>query len=227
MTQTFPTTDDLLWRHLKTVPAFRGLLRAVEARFYHAIDFPGPILDVGCGDGHFVEMAFDRTIDVGIDPWLPPLRHSAGSDRYKLVLQGMGDTLPFPDHSFGSAFSNSVLEHIPDVQPVLNDVGRVLQPNGRFVITMPSHRFTQNLGGGAFFAWRSWKLSDELMAAITTEANSLTAKLAFALLGGWGMFAHLGYAAGPQPLDLLTGFYVLSVLATFVTVGRRGMMRLG
>lgn len=83
------------------------------------------------------------------------------------------------------------------------------------------------LVGGAFFAWRSWKLSDELMAAVTTEANSLTAKLAFALLGGWGMFAHLGYAAGPQPLDLLTGFYVLSVLATFVTVGRRGMMRLG
>ena len=81
--------------------------------------------------------------------------------------------------------------------------------------------------GGAMFAWRSWKLSDELMAAVTTEANSLTALLAFAVLGGWGMLAHLGYIPGPQPLDLLTGLYALSLLATFVTVARRGMMRLG
>jgi len=31
------TADDLLWRHLCTVPAFRALLRAVEARFYAAL----------------------------------------------------------------------------------------------------------------------------------------------------------------------------------------------
>jgi len=83
------------------------------------------------------------------------------------------------------------------------------------------------LVGGAAFAWRSCKLSDELMAAVTTEANSLTAMLAFAVLGGWGMLAHLGYAAVPQPLDLLTSFYGLSILATFATVARRGMIRLG
>ena len=48
-----PTTtqDDLLWQHLKTLPAFRALLRAVEARFYQQLDFPGPVLDIGCGDG--------------------------------------------------------------------------------------------------------------------------------------------------------------------------------
>ncbi|MCA9972736.1 MAG: class I SAM-dependent methyltransferase, partial [Anaerolineales bacterium] len=142
-------TDDLLWRHLKTVPAFRGLLRAVEARFYRALPLPGPVLDVGCGDGHFAQMTFDAPLAVGIDPWWGPLRKARRTGQYAQVLQGLGDRLPFPDHSFGSAISNSVLEHIPHVQPVLDEIGRVLRPGGRLVITMPSHHFTQNLGGAA------------------------------------------------------------------------------
>jgi SAM-dependent methyltransferase len=129
------------------VPAFRALLRAVEARFYQVVDLPGPVLDLGCGDGHFAQMTFDAPLDAGVDPWWNPLRKAAQTDRYRVLVQGMGDRMPFPDHHFGSAFSNSVLEHIPDVQAVLNETSRVLQPNGRFLITMPSHYFTQYLGG--------------------------------------------------------------------------------
>ena len=139
--------DDFLWRHLKSVPAFRALLRAVEARFYQVVDLPGPVLDLGCGDGHFARMTFDAPLDAGVDPWWNPLRKAARTDRYRVLVQGMGDRMPFPDHHFGSAFSNSVLEHIPDVQAVLNETSRVMQPNGRFLITMPSHYFTQYLGG--------------------------------------------------------------------------------
>ncbi len=148
--------DDLLWRQLKTIPAFRALLRAVESRFYRQIELPGPMLDLGCGDGHFAQMTFDkpqeeRPFTVGIDPWWGPLQKAQHSGQYAQVMQGMGNRLPFPDNCFGSAISNSVLEHIPDVQPVLDEVGRVLKPGGYLVITMPSHYFTQNLGGAAFF----------------------------------------------------------------------------
>jgi SAM-dependent methyltransferase len=139
--------DDLLWRQLKTIPAFRAVLRAVESRFYYAVDLPGPTLDLGCGDGHFAQMTFDRPIEAGLDPWWGPLQKARRSAAYTLALQGMGDRMPFPDNTFASAFSNSVLEHIPDVQAVLNETGRVLQPNGRFLITMPSHYFTEWLGG--------------------------------------------------------------------------------
>ena len=41
------TNDDLLWRQLKSLPAFRALLRAVEARFYAYIPLPEPTLHVG------------------------------------------------------------------------------------------------------------------------------------------------------------------------------------
>jgi 4-amino-4-deoxy-L-arabinose transferase-like glycosyltransferase/SAM-dependent methyltransferase len=144
------TQDDLLWRQLKTIPAFRAILRAVEARFYFAVDLPEPTLDVGCGDGHFSQMVFNRKLDAGIDPWWNPLKKAQHSGMYDLPLQAMGDRLPFADGHFASAFSNSVLEHIPDIQPVLNETSRVLQMNGRFLITMPSHNFTNALGGAQF-----------------------------------------------------------------------------
>jgi SAM-dependent methyltransferase/4-amino-4-deoxy-L-arabinose transferase-like glycosyltransferase len=143
--------DDLLWRQLKTIPAFRAILRAVEARFYGCVELPAPVLDVGCGDGHFSQMTFPGRLAAGIDPWWNPLKKSAQAGQYDVLAQAMGNRLPFPDNHFASAFSNSVLEHIPDIQPVLNEVNRVLQLNGRFLITMPSHYFTDWLGGAAFF----------------------------------------------------------------------------
>ncbi len=142
--------DDLLWRQIKTIPAFRALLRAVESRFYQAIELPGPTLDVGCGDGHFSQMSFADPITAGIDPWWGPLQKSQKSGMYRVLAQSVGDRMPFPDDSFASAFSNSVLEHIADVQPVLNEVNRVMRMDGRFVITMPSHYFTEWLGGAQF-----------------------------------------------------------------------------
>ncbi len=142
--------DDLLWRHLKTVPAFRALLRAVEARFYQHTEMPKPILDLGCGDGHFTQMTFNQPLTAGADPWWGPLQKSQKSGMYRHLAQSMGDHLPFPDNHFGTVISNSVLEHIPDIQAVLNDAGRVLQPGGKLIITMPSHLFTEQLGGAEF-----------------------------------------------------------------------------
>lgn len=145
--ELFSESDDILWRHLKTVPAFRALLRSVEAGFYQHISLPEPTLDLGCGDGHFAQMTFDRGITAGVDPWWGPLKKARASGAYHLPIQALGGQLPFADAAFGSVFSNSVLEHISDVQPVLNEVGRVLRPGGNFVMTTPSHHFTRLLGG--------------------------------------------------------------------------------
>jgi len=141
--------DDLLWRHLKTVPAFRALLRAVEARFYRQVAIPEPVLDLGCGDGHFAQMTFGRPLLFGVDPWWGPLQKARRSGAYRLNVQSSGDALPFPDGAFASVISNSVLEHIEEVEPVLAEAARVLRPGGRFVVTMPSNLFTEYLGGAA------------------------------------------------------------------------------
>jgi SAM-dependent methyltransferase/4-amino-4-deoxy-L-arabinose transferase-like glycosyltransferase len=145
--------DDLLWQHLKSVPAFRALLRAVEARFYHYLRQTGeiqePVLDLGCGDGHFAGLAFTQPLTAGIDPWWGPLNKAQRAGAHQLVSQAMGDKMPFPDGHFATVISNSVLEHIPDIQPVLQEANRVLRPGGKLIITMPSHHFTEYLGGAA------------------------------------------------------------------------------
>jgi hypothetical protein len=69
-----------------------------------------------------------------------------------------------------------------------------------------------------------YRASDELMAAVNLEAGALSYGITSLVIGLWAMLAHLGYAAAPAPLDLLTLFYVLALVASFIAVGRRGML---
>ena len=142
---------DFLWPHLRDLPYFRGLLRAVEARFYQDFDLASPTLDVGCGDGHFATVAFERKLEVGLDPWGGPIREAAQHGAYLLLTQAEGACMPFPSGSFGSAISNSVLEHIPDIDPVLAETARVLKPGGLFLFAVPNHNFNPNLSVARFF----------------------------------------------------------------------------
>jgi SAM-dependent methyltransferase len=139
---------DYLGQQLQSIPYFRALLRAVEARFYKELDFPGPTLELGCGDGHFASVAFDRRLEVGLDPWLGPVQEAAQREVYQMVTAGEGAHLPFPDGYFASAISNSVLEHIPDLNPVLAELNRVLQADAPFLFCVPNHRFLPTLSIG-------------------------------------------------------------------------------
>ena len=69
-----------------------------------------------------------------------------------------------------------------------------------------------------------YRASDELMLAVNLEAGALTYWLVLLVVGMWATLAHLGYVAGPAPLDLLTLFYVLVLIASFIATGRRGML---
>jgi SAM-dependent methyltransferase len=139
---------DYLWPQLCELPYFRALLRAVEARFYEEIELPRPILDVGCGDGHFAKLTFDHLLDVGIDPWGPPIKEAIKRGVYGLTIQGDAAQTPFPTATFGSAMSNSVLEHIPHVEAVLKETARVLKPGAPFVFCVPNHQFLETLSIG-------------------------------------------------------------------------------
>lgn len=156
MTNSVPETKDreskdYIWLHLRDLPYFRALLRAVEARTYDGIDLPSPTLDLGCGDGHFASIAFNRPLEVGIDPWLRPIKEARSRNAYKNLAQSDGARLPFPDQQFASAVSNSVLEHIPHLEEVLSEAWRVLKPGSLFVFCVPNHRFLKTLSIGQVF----------------------------------------------------------------------------
>ncbi|MGC9357454.1 MAG: class I SAM-dependent methyltransferase [Anaerolineae bacterium] len=136
---------DIFERQLRELPAFRALLRSVEARFYADLPLPRPMLDLGCGDGHFATIAFPQGVDVALDPWWGPLREAHERGHYKLLAQSNGGRMPFPDEAFATVVSNSVLEHIPVVDPVIQEVARVLRPSGWFHFCVPGPNFRRFL----------------------------------------------------------------------------------
>jgi len=141
--------DELLWQHICDLPAFRALLRAAEGRIYQPmLPLEEPVLDVGCGDGHFAATALGgdtRPLAAGIDPSARSLREANGRGAYRLLVRAYGDRLPFGGASFATVVSNSVLEHIPDVEPVLAEIARVLRPGGRLIFCAPSDHFAELL----------------------------------------------------------------------------------
>jgi len=145
------TEKDHLWLHLRDLPYFRALVRAVEARFYESIDLPAPSLDIGCGDGHFASVAFERRLEVGLDPWRGPILEAARRGSYLSLVLADAGCIPCPDGFFASAVSNSVLEHIPHVEVVLEETARVLRAGAPFIFCVPNQNFLAALSVGRGF----------------------------------------------------------------------------
>ena len=68
------------------------------------------------------------------------------------------------------------------------------------------------------------KDQDELMREISKECAAVAFYLVTAIGGTWSVLAHLGYAAAPAPLDWMTMFWGFTLLAAFITTGRRGLL---
>ncbi len=136
-----------------------ALWRAVELRVAAEEEYQSPLLDLGCGDGLVAQILFgtEACVEAGLDPWMEQLRQAARSGAYRHVELGQGHALPYADGTFATVFSNSVLEHIPDLLPVLREVRRVLRrpgpakgmSGGRFIFTVPSDSFRYFLDGYA------------------------------------------------------------------------------
>ncbi len=142
--------NDLLWKNIAALPYFRGYLRAVEGRFYDGFVLENPILDLGIGDGHFSATTLAGKIDTGVDPSFISLKEAQSYNAARSLCVASGDGLPFPDHYFSTIISNSVLEHIAQLDPVLREARRVLEKNGKFILCVPNDNFTQNLSIGVY-----------------------------------------------------------------------------
>ncbi len=140
-----PPPKDVLFLQVRDLPYFRALVRAVESRFYQDYVLPSPVYDIGCGDGQFASVTFDHLIDAGLDPWHEPIHEARRHGAYRTLVEASGACAPFPDAHFASGFSNSVLEHIPDVEAVLVETARILRPGAPFLFCVPNGNFTRDL----------------------------------------------------------------------------------
>jgi len=127
--------------------------RAIEVgEVLHGIaPLAGRVLDVGCGDGRLTRIV-DRAWTgqrtwVGVDPDALEVEAARRRGFYEQLFATSAESLPLGGSTFDGAFSNSVLEHIPNVEPVLAEVSRLLRVGGRFVFTVPSPGLHEALAG--------------------------------------------------------------------------------
>lgn len=137
--------SDFLRRYLQVAPAALAIERSLECDLLAAQDFQRPVLDIGCGDGVFAAVLFADKIDLGIDYDPAEIARARGYERYDALVVCGGNDIPRPDASFRTIFSNSVLEHIPDLLPVLREAHRLLAPGGRFYVTIPTDQWERNV----------------------------------------------------------------------------------
>lgn len=133
-----------LLRYMSMAPLALAFERYLECQILKNMPFPAPVLDLGCGDGLFAHILFATPIDTGVDPNPRELTRARQMGTYSELLQCPGDSIPKPDGYYKTIFSNSVLEHIPDLTPVFKEIHRLLAPGGRFYMTVPSPHFEQN-----------------------------------------------------------------------------------
>ena len=126
-----------------------ALWRSIEAKTLATLDFPAPMLDFGCGDGMYTEAIFGKQDHIfGNDIAASEMPVARDSGVYAKGVQfADGHALPYARATFGSVYSNSVVEHIPDPQNVLPELARVLRPGGLLVMTVPSDKFRSLLHG--------------------------------------------------------------------------------
>lgn len=147
-------TPDYLTPLLEKAPATWALIRANEIRHLDKVRFKNPILDVGCGDGFVAKIVMSnrkQKIDWGIDLSADEIEYAKKSGSFKKCKVANVYDLPFKDKSFSTVFSNSVVEHIPDLEQAVSEMSRVLKRGGRFIITVPTPYLTAYLMGVDFF----------------------------------------------------------------------------
>ncbi|GGY82939.1 methyltransferase [Cellvibrio zantedeschiae] len=106
------------------------------------------LLDVGCGEGrHIIHACLEHNIlGVGVDLSLRDLKTTLerfapfaayNPNSYFSIQQTDATRLPFADHSFDKIICSEVLEHIENYTSVMQEINRVLKPNGILAISVP------------------------------------------------------------------------------------------
>lgn len=101
-------------------------------------NFKGPLLDVGCGKMPYEQFILNNskvTQYVGLDLDTHNVSKYQASRKADIVWDGFN--MPIEDSSFSTVMATEVLEHCPYPQIVLNEIFRVLKPEGFFFFTVP------------------------------------------------------------------------------------------
>jgi SAM-dependent methyltransferase len=98
------------------------------------------VVDCACGDGTCAAILASRALSVrGFDLSEPALQRARVSNLAANVTFETGDAtaLPIADSAADLYVSLETIEHLPDPEPFLADVVRILRPSGTFICSTP------------------------------------------------------------------------------------------
>ncbi len=141
---------------------------------------PLRVLDIGCGTGawsvHWVALGA-RVTGVDIDADLlerARARPELPAAQFETHVADAG-AIPLPEKSFDVVTLNSLLEHVPDWQPVLREAARMTAPGGLLVLhtTNRMHPFQGEVNGFHFYPWLPEWLKRPILAWIMKHRRDL------------------------------------------------------
>lgn len=145
----------------------------------------GKMLDVGCGDCPY-ELIFTPYIDsyTGVERKttfeLTTSAARSGGRAPDVLYEG--DRLPFDDETFDCALSVQVLEHTPDPEPLVMEMGRVLKKGGLLILNAP-FSFRLHEEPHDYFRYTPHGLAEMCRRAGMTVDKTLPQGLLFSVLG--------------------------------------------
>jgi len=128
--------------HAPTALCIKECARLTALRRY---DCPEPILDVGCGDGLFAQIAFAGREIWGIDIDASEGSHAHNRATYAQVVLGDVTRAQMPDGFFGSCVANCSLEHIPRIADALTNIRRSLRPGAEAFLFVPNKEWASHM----------------------------------------------------------------------------------
>lgn len=168
-------TSALCFRHVTTEgQTSYDLLVDVAAPTADDLDRPIDILDLACGDGYLLELCLHRlngrlasVTDVDMsEAELDAARERLNAAPIRLA-QGLAQRLPLPDGSIDAALCHLAFMLMLPVEPVVQELARVLRPGARFAAVVGS------------------TTAPSVMGAAAAPERELWARLSAALRGFW------------------------------------------
>lgn len=145
-------SEKLLLEGKKDFLIWDDILKAAEMSFFaDNVPFEGPSIDFCCGYGFWTSKIIQK-IDLGVDLFPDEGGYNRSIEgfveknfidrAYRSVLQAdITKELPLPDNYFNSVIAVCSLEHIDEVEKVLETMHKIITDNGKLYLSLQTDKY--------------------------------------------------------------------------------------